>query len=211
MGHNQDLAKALAAFQSELPKVGKGSVNSHFGSKYADLADVSNAVLPLLGKHGLSFSAKPTLNEAGQFVLAYELRHESGDSDGGSYPLPATGTPQQIGSAITYARRYALQAMTGVAADEDDDGNSTRDLQVSPERHEHAYDPAEQEQLREQYELEMVSASAEELDEIGKRIARANRGKTISPNTFRRLNQAGARRRAELNGAEPAPAALDVS
>lgn len=206
-----DYAKALAAFQAELPKVGKGSVNSHFGSKYADLADLSNVVLPLLGKHGLSFSARPTLDEAGQFVLAYQLRHESGESDGGTYPLPATGTPQQIGSAITYARRYALGAMTGVAADEDDDGNATRDLQVTPETHEHAFDPAEQEQLREQYEDEMKTASAEELDEIGKRIARAHRTRMISPNTFRRLNQAGARRRAELNGAQPMPAALEAS
>lgn len=205
-----DLAKALAAFQAELPKVGKGSTNTHFGSKYADLADVSLVVLPLLGKHGLSFSSKPTLDEAGRFVLAYQLRHESGDADGGSYPLPATGTPQQIGSAITYARRYALQAMTGVAADEDDDGNATRDLQVTPETHEHAFDPAEQEQMREQYEAEIEKASAEELDEIGKRIARAHRTRMISPNTFRRLNQAGARRRAELNGTPAMPAALDV-
>src|SRR5690606_31859835 len=120
-----------------------------------------NIVLPLLGKHGLSFSARPTLDEAGRFVLAYSLRHESGDSEDGAYPLPTTGTPQQVGSAITYARRYALCAVTGVAADEDDDGNSTRDLNMSPGPHEYAYDAAEQEQLREAYEAEIEKASSE--------------------------------------------------
>ena len=109
-GTPENLAAALAAFQAEIPHIGKGNlavVKSDKGSykyTYADLSDISAKVLPLLAKHGLSFSAKPTLNAEGKFVLEYALRHASGESDVGQYPLNATGTPQQVGSAITYAR-----------------------------------------------------------------------------------------------------------
>lgn len=116
------LAAALADLQTQLPHVAKDATNPHFKSRYATLDAISAALLPLLGKLGLSFSAKPTLHD-GAFVLAYVLRHApSGESDAGWYPLP-TGNPQQIGSAITYARRYALCAVTGLAPDDDDDGN----------------------------------------------------------------------------------------
>lgn len=125
------LAEALAGFQAELPHVDKenrATIRSDKGMSftysYADLADLSPKVLPLLAKHGLSFSAKPTLDDTGRFVLVYTLRHVSGESDGGVYPL-GSGTPQQVGSLITYARRYALLAVTGVApGGEDDDGQA---------------------------------------------------------------------------------------
>jgi hypothetical protein len=61
----------------------------------------------------------PTVSE-GKFVLAYELRHTSGEQIDGLWPLPDRGTPQEIGSAITYARRYSLCAVTGVAPADDD-------------------------------------------------------------------------------------------
>lgn len=121
---HESLAAALAAFQASVPHVQKGATGQvgQQRYRYADLSDVVKAVLPRLGAVGLSFSSKPTINEAGRFVLAYTLRHTSGESDSGEYPLPETGSPQQMGSAQTYAKRYALLAITGVAPDEDDDG-----------------------------------------------------------------------------------------
>ncbi len=120
------LAAALAAFQRALPTVekgAKGQVRGNPNYKYADLADLNGVVLPELGSFGLSFSCKPTLNAAGRFVLAYTLRHESGGEDSGEYPLPDNVSPQDMGSAQSYARRYVLQAMTGVApVGQDDDG-----------------------------------------------------------------------------------------
>lgn len=120
------LAAALAAFQRALPTVekgAKGQVRGNPNYKYADLADLNGVVLPELGSFGLSFSCKPTLNAAGRFVLAYTLRHESGGEDAGEYPLPDDVSPQDMGSAQSYARRYVLQAMTGVApVGQDDDG-----------------------------------------------------------------------------------------
>lgn len=124
-----ELAKALAEFQANLPhvsKAGTAEVQTKTGGRYsytfADLADVSAAALPLLGKYGLSFSSKPTLTDEGRFVLRYSLRHSSGESDGGDYPLPTNAPPQELGSAITYGRRYCLCAVTGIAPDDDDDG-----------------------------------------------------------------------------------------
>lgn len=127
------LNEALAKFQAALPRVGKGETakvpgkdgKQGYSYQYADLADISRAVLPLLGQFGLAFTAKPTVLESGAFALHYKLTHSSGEADEGYYLLPSperTG-PQQVGSAITYARRYCLCAVTGIHPDgEDDDG-----------------------------------------------------------------------------------------
>ena len=121
------LAAALAAVQAELPRIHKGQTatvpmktGGQYSYTYADLADVSAAVLPLLGKNGLAFTTWPTL-AGNRFVLRYELLHSSGESKGGEYPLPMDAGAQALGSAITYARRYCLCAVTGVAPDDDDD------------------------------------------------------------------------------------------
>ena len=126
------LAEALAALQGQLPRVAKehkATVTSQRTGKthsydYADLTDVSEALLPLLSKLGLSFIACPTMS-GDRFVLHYELLHTSGESREGFYPLPGPGSPQEIGTAITYARRYSLVAVTGCApGGDDDDGKS---------------------------------------------------------------------------------------
>lgn len=125
---DDNLNTALAAFQAQLPEVGKNAAavvptknGGAYGYKYADLASLSAVILPLLGQHGLSFTALPTLFD-GRFVLYYTLHHTSGEDLSGQYPLPEGGSPQALGSAITYARRYCLCAVTGVApAEEDDD------------------------------------------------------------------------------------------
>jgi hypothetical protein len=120
-----ELAKALAAFHADLPKVGKGSTNPAFKSTYADLADIVSVVLPALAKQGLAWITTPRVSDDG-FTLEYELRHTSGEAVTGSWPLPdpEKATPQQMGSAVTYAKRYALSAVTGIAPDDDDDGNA---------------------------------------------------------------------------------------
>ena len=128
------LAEALAQLQGQLPGVAKkhkASVTSQRTGKthsydYADLPDVSDALLPVMAVLGLSFTAFPTMHE-GQFVLRYTLRHMSGESETGLYPLPGSGSPQDIGSAISYARRYALTGATGLAPGGDDDGKAATD------------------------------------------------------------------------------------
>lgn len=196
-----ELAKALAAFQAEVPTVAKGNTADagNYKYKYADLSDVTEKVLPLLGKHGLSFSAKPCLTEDGRLVLRYVLRHVGGESDGGDYPLSGSNA-QALGSAITYARRYALCAVTGVApGGDDDDGANAKDVHVEAQpRTHHDYDPAK----TEEYDRDITLATTPaELTEIGRRLGVDKRTGVISPAAYDRLVKAGAARRGELNGA----------
>lgn len=122
------LAEALASLQTKLPRIEKANTadvvtqKGKYSYTYADLAQISRQLMPILGDLGLSFIAKPTVTADGRFVLAYKLLHTSKETEEGEYPLPTGGTPQSMGSAITYARRYCLCAVTGVAPEDDDDG-----------------------------------------------------------------------------------------
>ena len=127
------LAAALVAFQGEMPKVHKGKTaqvptksGGSYSYSYADLADVSAAATPLLVKHGLSFTAQPRRTEQGDYELVGVLRHTSGQSDEGALPLHGR-TPQELGSAITYARRYLLGCLTGIVTDDDTDAAPAQD------------------------------------------------------------------------------------
>jgi hypothetical protein len=120
-------AVAFAEMQGKLPKIPKtqeANVPTKTGSytvRYADLSNLTEKLMPLLSVHGFSWSCRPTLTETGAFVLEYELLHSGGGARTGRYPLPTGGTPQALGSAITYGRRYCLAAVVGVAPEDDDD------------------------------------------------------------------------------------------
>jgi hypothetical protein len=129
------LNEALAALQGRLPRIAKtetAEVPHKDGGRheysYADLAAVTHAAMPIMSELGLSFTSAPTLmwNDEHpeippRFVLAYTLRHTSGESVEGYFPLPSGVGSQAMGSAITYARRYSLCAVTGIAPEDDDD------------------------------------------------------------------------------------------
>lgn len=117
------MTAALVAFQSELPKIGKGSTadTGAYTYTYTDLADLAHTVLPLLAKQGIAYSCTLTRVTDGEFLLVAQLRHISGEVIAAEWPVPVKA-PQSMGSALTYGRRYLLLAMTGVApAGEDDD------------------------------------------------------------------------------------------
>lgn len=132
MNETAELAAALAAAQAELPEVGKNrtaDVKNKEGRflyaySYADLADVSAAVLPILGRHGLAFTAFPGHQPDGKFGLRYYLLHSSGGSIEGFFEIDDKGGMQLVGGRITYARRYCLCAVTGITADEDTDARA---------------------------------------------------------------------------------------
>lgn len=116
----RQLATALAAAQAEMPTVPKrasGQVRGNTRYAYADLSDVWEIIRPVLAKHGLSVAQFPS--SAG---LVTWLLHSSGQWISEEFALPSTDSMQAAGSAITYARRYALCAVLGLVADEDDDG-----------------------------------------------------------------------------------------
>ena len=117
------IAQALAAAQAELTDPPKDSVNPHLKSRYADLATVLKTVRPVLAKHGIALAQTTDIHD-GQLVLVTRLLWND-EEILGRYPVqPTKQDPQGLGSAMTYARRYALQAIVGVAADDDDDGNA---------------------------------------------------------------------------------------
>jgi len=117
------IAEALAAFQAEMPTVHKGKTadTGKYRYTYADLSDVSEAAMPLLTKHGLAFSCSPQVTEGGTSVLVGRLLHTSGESLEGTLPIRGN-SPQEIGSALTYMRRYLFGCITGLVTDDDDDG-----------------------------------------------------------------------------------------
>jgi len=122
-GDRAPLAKALVAAQKATEAVKKASTNPAFKAKYADLAVVVEAVVPALNSSGVSVLQFPGFD--GEMVsVATTLLHESGSSVTATLHIrPSKLDAQGVGSAITYARRYSLMAMTG-AAPEDDDGNA---------------------------------------------------------------------------------------
>lgn len=116
-----ELAAALAKAQGEIHGAKKDSLNPHFKSKYADLASVWEACRAPLSKNGLAVVQTMEPRESG-VTLITALMHASGQWVSSELPMSiaANATPQAVGSAITYARRYALSSMVGVAPDEDD-------------------------------------------------------------------------------------------
>lgn len=122
-GEIAPFAKAFVAAQKATEAVKKAASNHHFKSKYADLAEVVEAVVPALNANGIGVIQSPSFD--GDLVgVTTVLIHESGAMAQSTLHLrPMKGDAQQCGSAITYARRYALLAMTG-AAPEDDDANA---------------------------------------------------------------------------------------
>ncbi|HJV72713.1 MAG TPA: ERF family protein [Noviherbaspirillum sp.] len=118
------LAAALLQAQRAITFASKDAKNPHFKNTYADLPSVIDAVKPHLNAAGITYIQTPSPSEAGALALTTRLLHESGEwlEDTATIPLPKND-PQGYGSALTYARRYALSAITGLYQD-DDDGNA---------------------------------------------------------------------------------------
>ena len=117
------IAAALAKAQAKMGKALKDSTNPAFRSKYADLGNVMDACLPALNECGISV-IQPFRNIEGQNYVETILLHESGEQLSCAIPLLVNKNDMQgLGSAMTYARRYGLMCMAGIAP-EDDDGNA---------------------------------------------------------------------------------------
>jgi hypothetical protein len=118
------LAEALAKAQLAMGNAAKDSTNPHFRSKYADLASVREAVLPHLAANGIAVIQRIVSTTKDGVAVETMLVHSSGEWVKDHCWLPVTKADAQgFGSAITYARRYSLAAVAGIAA-EDDDGNA---------------------------------------------------------------------------------------
>jgi len=120
------LAEALAAFQGEMPEIKLDSTvkvkmksGGSYTFSYATLQNIMRKVLPVLSKHGLSITQ--TFDGA---CLETTLMHKSGQRITSTIPVDLkSGSMQEIGSRISYLRRYQISPLLGIVADADDDAN----------------------------------------------------------------------------------------
>ena len=126
------LAAALAKAQSEIRGAKKSSTNPFFKSDYADLDTVIKSCFPQLTKNGLSVIQGNDTCDKGSFYVTTMLLHESGQWIKSKLKMPIGGKQdaQAVGATITYARRFSLSAMVGIAQT-DDDGNSISDKAIN--------------------------------------------------------------------------------
>lgn len=130
MQSSESISKLLAALvkvQKEVKPVAKSGMNPHFRRPYATLEDVYKGCAEALHKHELAISfSGMTIADSGIATINMLAAHSSGEwmEVPVAFPITADATPQTIGSAISYARRYALSGFAGLVADEDDDGNA---------------------------------------------------------------------------------------
>lgn len=121
----KELFTALSIAQGKIENAKKASTNPHFKSKYADLASVWDAGREVFTTEGLAVIQLPCEAPAGQVGLETTITHKSGQSMASKFfmPVAQANNPQAVGSALTYAKRYALLGAFGIAP-EDDDGNA---------------------------------------------------------------------------------------
>lgn len=96
-----------------------------FSYRYADLASILEVVRPILAKHGFAVLQELCPGALGEAHLRTTLLHVSGGFTTSMFSMPSGTRPQEVGSAVSYARRYALMAVLGIAA-EDDDGSAAQ-------------------------------------------------------------------------------------
>lgn len=125
------LAKALASAQAELQPATKNSQNPFLKNRYADITAVYTAIRSVLPSHGLAVVQTMIPAEKGFVAVRTTLLHESGEWIAGEISMPCQSDkggigPQQVGSAITYARRYSLSAIVGVVSEDDDDAEAAQ-------------------------------------------------------------------------------------
>ena len=129
----KNIAAALSKFQAEITNSKNTAKNPFFNSLYSPLNEVLNHVRPILAKNGLSVLQSPG-GDGTNIIISTLLMHETGEWIE-SEPLVLKAdkaTAQGAGSAITYARRYALSAILGISSEDDDDGNHATGNQDKP-------------------------------------------------------------------------------
>lgn len=129
----KEITTALSKAQMEMEPAKKTQKNPFFNSKYAGLEDVIEAVRGPFSRNGLAFFQGTLPSDQGVIIIVTTISHISGEWVRGYLPIkPTKNDPQGLGSAITYGKRYGLQALSGQPS-EDDDGNKAsekRDAKV---------------------------------------------------------------------------------
>lgn len=133
MTEHKNISTALAAAQMNMGKALKQSQNPHFRSKYADLGNVMDACLPALNAEGIAVIQPLADDGMGGRMVVTKFIHASGESLECPIPLIIGKNDMQgLGSALTYARRYGLMALAGIAPEDDDGNSAVASTQMAP-------------------------------------------------------------------------------
>jgi hypothetical protein len=128
MSDFNQIAAALVAFQGEVPVIPKNRTAKmgSYSYKYADLSDIWDAVRAPLSKNGLAVTQQLCGPHGTPDIgITTTIWHESGQRDASTIYLSTAGkNPQEVGSLLTYFKRYALAAALGISTDDDDDGSA---------------------------------------------------------------------------------------
>jgi hypothetical protein len=152
------IATAFALAQLELENPPKNKINPHYNSKYVDLSDGLEKVRKVFGKHGIAF-IQATRADGDIIILHTRLIHKSGQWIESTYPVCGLDKHQSMGSALTYARRYSLFSMVGVAGEDDNDGNDAAMAKPLPKKE-------KEPKFTKQESEEMLSDMVEALQKI---------------------------------------------
>jgi hypothetical protein len=130
----KNLLKALHAVSAEIKDPVKQSKNPAFKSKYADINAVLEVIREPLQENGLVVTQTYEATTEGKQALVTTLWHvESGESLASTFVLrPVQDTPQALGSAATYGRRYSLSALFGLGSVDDDGNEATGSEPAAP-------------------------------------------------------------------------------
>lgn len=120
--YNSPLKEAICKFKQLDTRITKDSDNPFFKSKYADLATILDAIEKDMASFGLLLSSRTELIEGVLYTRTYVMHKDSQEVMESIFPVFGS-KPQEVGSSITYARRYNIQSLMNLAA-EDDDGNA---------------------------------------------------------------------------------------
>lgn len=124
---NSEINEALAIAQADIKSAKFNKVNPHFKNKYADLSAMREAYQAALSKNGLSIVQVMEEKPDGMLLIT-KILHKSGESIESRFPIKiaSNATMQQIGSMITYARRYSISSILAFSAEEEDDAEEDR-------------------------------------------------------------------------------------
>lgn len=188
------IADALVKAQAAMKPAIKDSRNPHFNSRYADLASVWDAIREPLTSNGLSVVQMVGSNELEKTTLTTRVTHVSGEWIESTWQIPVgKQDPQGLGSAISYARRYALASAVGVVQD-DDDGNAAMPRQTQqPE-----YQPKHFSLADACEKLESVTT----LEELETEYKKAYREATMSKTSTEALTQVKDKVKVKLGSGE---------
>lgn len=129
-----DILKKLLKAESKMENPVLDCENPHFHSKYASLGSVLAVVRPALHSEGLLLSGRLEVTDTGDMHLVYIVSDGSETVELSRFQIPAFTNAQQLGSFLTYARRYSLCSVFNLVGEPDDDGNAAVKAEPAPVR-----------------------------------------------------------------------------